>query len=94
MINSITGRITKIAPDYAYILLPSGVEYRVEISSNASAFSERTGTVTMSLNMLDSFGLRLFGGGDHRAGGSLSRLLQKLLFLHLLLFGGAGQESA
>lgn len=37
MINSITGRITKIAPDYAYILLPSGVEYRVEISSNASA---------------------------------------------------------
>ena len=37
MINAITGRITKIAPDYAYILCPSGVEYRVEISANASA---------------------------------------------------------
>ncbi len=38
MINAITGRLAKIAPDYAYILCPSGVEYRVEISSNASAF--------------------------------------------------------
>lgn len=37
MINSITGRITKIAPDYAYVLTASGIEYRVEISSNASA---------------------------------------------------------
>ena len=37
MINAITGRLTKIAPDYAYLLCPSGVEYRVEISSNASA---------------------------------------------------------
>ena len=38
MINAITGRLAKIAPDYAYMLCPSGVEYRVEISSNASAF--------------------------------------------------------
>ena len=38
MINAITGRLAKISPDYAYILCPSGVEYRVEISSNASAF--------------------------------------------------------
>ena len=37
MINAITGRLTKIAPDYAYLLCPSGVEYRVEVSSNASA---------------------------------------------------------
>ena len=36
MINAITGRLVAAAPDHVMILTPSGVEYRLEVSSNAS----------------------------------------------------------
>ena len=36
MINAITGRLVAAAPDHVMILTPGGVEYRLEVSSNAS----------------------------------------------------------
>ena len=36
MINAITGRLVAAAPDHIMILTPGGVEYRLEVSSNAS----------------------------------------------------------
>ena len=37
MINSITGRLTYASPDHVLVLTPGGVEYRLEVSSNASS---------------------------------------------------------
>ena len=36
MINAIMGRLVSAAPDHVIILTPGGVEYRLEVSSNAS----------------------------------------------------------
>ena len=36
MINAIVGKIVQCAPDHVLVLTPGGVEYRLEISSNAS----------------------------------------------------------
>ena len=36
MINAVVGKIVSLAPDHILILTPGGVEYRLEVSSNAS----------------------------------------------------------